>query len=386
MPLDLGRQLVVRWPDPDPSHLPLLRKVGIEAALLDKPAAAFEHAASGVGIIVAAATEAGQAIRGGLWPGVRDQPRRERDDEVASASREPWVDQNGHLYAMERALKPGTVPVGGTLPPADRMVPFETLELALIEARVNGGNFVLALDTRYREQLLNTGAKALAAWESLGKTAAWLKHNSALFGRPALPFITAAVEPGLASAEIAKLLYRRNASPALVSAANVASAGAMTALTAAGLKSVPEAAYAHARRGATVVVDARPDPSWKLTRKDADRDFYSLGRGQVVAYHKRIADPSEFALDVIDLVGHRSRAARLWNAPAAVLLATSGGLLHIINYGSPVEELQARVQGHFTRATLLRPDAAPQPLKIFRRGSTTEVFLPVTRLAVVRFE
>jgi hypothetical protein len=61
--------------------------------------------------------------------------------------------------------------------------------------------------------------------------------------------------------------------------------------------------------------------------------------------------------------------------------------LHVVNYGSPAgTETQARVQGVFANATLLRPDAPPLPLPTARRGSTTEIQLPpFRRLASVVF-
>jgi hypothetical protein len=144
-----------------------------------------------------------------------------------------------------------------------------------------------------------------------------------------------------------------------------------------------------------VVVDAPGNGAWwraaglKPLRNQEDRDFYTLGRGQVVAYKEPIADPSEFAFDVIDFVTHGRRAARLWNAPSVIALATAapasgsargGVLLHALNYGAPIEsEVQARVQGVFAKATLLRPDGPPISLKTAKRGSTTEVFLPELR-------
>jgi hypothetical protein len=61
--------------------------------------------------------------------------------------------------------------------------------------------------------------------------------------------------------------------------------------------------------------------------------------------------------------------------------------MHVVNYGgSAREEVQVHIQGHFAKATLLRPEAAPLPLKTARRGPSTEVFLPtLERLATVRF-
>jgi hypothetical protein len=135
------------------------------------------------------------------------------------------------------------------------------------------------------------------------------------------------------------------------------------------------------------------DPQLKLVRRQEDRDFYSLGHGQVVAYREPISDPSEFAFDVIGIVTQKRRAARLWNAPTVIALATScpqganrgGALLHLINYGSELSgDALAAVQGRYARASLLRPEAASVALPTTRRGTTTEVTIPeLRRLGVV---
>ena len=78
----------------------------------------------------------------------------------------------------------------------------------------------------------------------------FLQHHD-LLGRPALPIITAVVEPGMPTAEIANLLHRRGASPALVSAQQIPQRG-IQALVAAGMKQVPPAVFAHAAAGGTV--------------------------------------------------------------------------------------------------------------------------------------
>ncbi|MBK5292848.1 MAG: hypothetical protein JJE04_14395 [Acidobacteriia bacterium] len=406
MPLDWTRHIVVRWPDPDPAHIPLLRQASIDAVVLDAPNPAFETACQAAGISIA--TQPKYVSKRGLWPGVQRSGNRSNADEVASASREPWLDANGYLVALERALHPERPAVLGYLAGEnpEQMVPFESLELALVEARTAGGNYILSIDPRYRRALLSGDAKALAAWKSLGGAAAWLKQNHDLFGQAAPPAISALVEAGMPTSEIANLLYRRNASPRLVSASNVPppAPGRILALVAASLK--PPAAEVrarilrHAEAGSFVVLDSTPDPSWKLLKKASDRNFYSLGKGQVVAYHKRIADPSEFALDIIDLITHRRRPVRLWNALAVIPLFTAGrrpgeAILHLVNYSStggsagrsPMnQETQARVQGHYAKAALLRPGQPPVTLAVAKRGSTSEVFIPaMDRLATVVF-
>ena len=212
------------------------------------------------------------------------------------------------------------------------------------------------------------------------------------------------VEPGAATAEIGNLLYRRNASPLLVSAAALPPPDPQLrlALVAANLRQpepgMAKRILAHAEAGAALIVAAPSAQTWwrtasmKPVRTEADREFYTLGRGRVVAYRKPVADPSEFALDVIDIVTHPRRAVRVWNGPAVVAFATSSPrrgerLLHLVNYGSPIDtDLQARVQGNFAKATLLRPDGSPLALPAAKRGTTTEVFVPeVKRLGVVVF-
>jgi len=386
-------QLVVRWKDGAAGHLPLLQTLRPDVVVSDTAVPDFEKA----GLKVVPSAALGRVVTDGLWPGIRRGPsRRGREVEVASASSEPWVDANGYLVAYHRALDAKT-PVllayeanekAGVKP--DVEIPYGTSELALIEARVGGGNFVVDLPVRYRSGLIAGEAKATEAWKSLARTAAWLKQNEALFGRPALAQVMAMVEPGGATREIANLLHRRGASPLLCGA--LPGNAKPLALVVAGLKQIPVECFKVAEEGGLVVTDQKALPGTTLIREETDRVFCRLGNGTVVAYRKPIVDPSEFAMDVIDLITHRRRATRLWNALSAIPLATDGerpgeALLHVVNYGSPArEEIQAHIQGHFSKATLLSPEKAPVVLKTVRRGPSTEVFLPtLERVAVVRF-
>ncbi len=402
MPIDLGKQIIARWTAPAAAHVALLKQAGIQAVIPDSANPEFEQACRTAGIEVGPTDALAGLSTAGLWPGIRSQGRRD-GDETASASSEPWVDSNGYRSGCARVLEPAKPavlayeagPKSGLT--KDRMVPFETLELALAEARVNGGNYVLSVDPRYREALLRNDRRAIDAWASLGRTAAWLQQNAALFGRPALPAITALIDKGAATEELANLLYRRNASPALALASNPpAPSPSIRCVVACSLGALPpetwKRIFAHAAGGATVVIDSKPDPSWKLEREEKDRAFYGFGKGQIAAYKERIADPSEFALDCIDLVSHRNRAARLWNAPAVISLATHGrqageALLHVVNYGSPArDEIQVRVYGQYRNAESIEPGHPPRKLTTAKRGALTEVFLPeLSRLAVVRF-
>jgi hypothetical protein len=233
----------------------------------------------------------------------------------------------------------------------------------------------------------------------LGVTTRWLREHAGLFSRAPIPAITALVEEGDKTFEIANLMFRQNASPALARADNPPPPDPLRrrVIVAVNLNPPPPAVrdriLSHAAAGATVVVDGSEKPWWKASqlqplREEEDRWFFRLGAGTVVAYKDAVEDPSEFAFDAIDLLTHRRRAVRIWNAPTVIATAFDAPRTMIaINYGARRGmEIQARVQGVWATARLLRPEAEPVTLKAVRRGETTEVFLPeLRRLGVVEF-
>jgi hypothetical protein len=411
MPVDLAHGLIARWNDPDPKHVDLLRQAGIEAVVPASPAPRFSEVCGAAGIQTLPADQIGWlplknlsaaqsakpvALLEGSWPGIaRAANVPGRGDETASASREPWIEINGHWVAYLRALFPDRPAIlAYEAPSEERMTPFDSLELALVEARVCGGNYILDVPTGYREALLRGDEKALSAWRQLGRTARWLRDQSSLMGLPVFPQVTQLVEPGGSTPEIAKLLFRRNASPRLEAAARVPTpTPGRLALVAVELEKPSEETrnriLAHAGAGTSVVVNGKwwTSSRLKLLRKEEDRDVFTSGKGKVVVYREAISDPSEFALDVIDIVTHKRRAARLWNAPTVVALAAGKGILTCVNYGSPIDsDVQARIHGTYSKATLLRPEGGSVPLKPARRSGASEVQIAeLRRLGIVVF-
>ncbi len=414
---DLSRELAVRWQDAaEPVQIAaLFRQAGVTAVLPEGAGEAVAAPCRQAGIRVlrkeeiqfASLAELAKVPRDktavlteGRWPGVVSPPNVQgRGDETATASADPWIDADGYWAAVFRALHPDRPAVlGYATPGADKYVPFESYELAFIDAYGSGGNYLLDFDERFRKACAAGDEKARAAWAQLGKTARWMRERTAWFRQATLPRVTVVVDHSELPAELVNLMYRRNVSPALVSPAGVpAPHPECKVLVAADLETMAAATraqvLAHAQAGATVVFTAQePDPAWKLVKTEEDRRFFQVGRGQVVIYTDAIADPSEFAMDVIDLVTHRSRAVRLWSAPSAIAVATGAppdsgakAAVVVINYATAVDDLvQVRVQGHYATARLMRPEAETMPLQTAKRGTTTEVFLPeLRRLAVV---
>ncbi len=426
MPLDLSTEVAVRWNDCDAKFIPLLKEGGITTVLLPSGNEAFEKACRDAGLKVQALAEiqflplasvnsappgALVALTNGLWPGVSRRPSEGSDVFEAGATARPWVDANGYLIGILRSLYPSRPALLGYLPDdkagvkPDALLPYDSLELALVEAWVNGGNYLLSLEPRYHERLLGGEAKALDAWRQMARTAQWLGKNASLFCQATFPIITVLVEPDEGQAEIVNLLYRHNASPALASAANPPAPDPSRRLALVAVSIHPpdpgirRRLLSHAEAGTPLIVDAPGANAWwrdsrlKLVRKQEDRDFYSLGRGQVVAYHEQISDPGEFAFDVIDIVTQPRRAARLWNADEVIARATScprganGGraLMILVNYGSPRGyEVLAGIQGNYSQASLLRPEGPPLPLTTSKRGTHTELMIPeLGRVGVV---
>lgn len=416
-------QIILRW-DTASNCAPLLEVGGVDTVWLrtadDAVAAACRAAGATVlpanGIRLVDLAEMGRArpgeaiaLKDGIWPGAQSGARGEDGGWVAGATHRPWVEANGYLPGYVHALYPDRAVVLGYLPDqnagvdAKRVLPFDALELALIDAWAGGGNYILAPDAAYREALLAGKQPALEAWKRMGQTARWLKEQRALFRQSFASTITVLVEPGDATAEIAKLMYRQSASPDLVSAQRVPPPDPKQrrVIVAAGIRppepQICRLLLGHARAGATLVTDEYGAEGWwrtpdmKVTRRFEDRDFYSFGSGRIVAYKEAIVDPGEFALDAIDLAGDE-RPVRVWECPAAIATVAQAGpgakpTLRLINYGSPRRgEILARVCGVFESATLLRPESAPVALHTFRRGKGTEVMVPgLNRLAVVAF-
>ncbi len=423
--VDYTREVIARWSDPDPKYVPLLKEGGITAVLPDRADESFERALKESGIKPLAPGEiqsarldeieklppgAHAALKAGNWPGIARSGNATGNDETASASRQPWVDADGFWVRWLRAMFPQRPALMGYLPDADagvkpdRVIPFDTHELALIDARSAGGNYILALESRFKEALLRSDAKAKTAWRNLGRTARWLSEHADLFRNPLLPTVTQLVESGEETPEIANLAYRQGACPSLARADNPPPPDPLRRLAIVAVNMHPPKPeiktriLAHAAAGASVIVAAAPDAAWwkdprmKVLKNQEDRDILTLGKGQVVAYKDNILDPSDFALDVIDVVTHRRRAVRTWNANTVIATAMSenpraGTQVALVNYGSAFDhDVQVRVQGVYSRARLMRPEKPEMELKAAKRGASTEVMIPeMDKVGVVLF-
>lgn len=431
-------EIYARWPDPEGA--PLLRDAGVTVAIgpataafaracldagllpyaelapgapappagfrgivLDTPDDLVRHKASKVLVHVNPdqihrdVAPAQPILRVGQWPGVRSGPNvKGRGIEVATASREPWVDANSYLVAYLKDVYPQRPPLLGYQPDGPAASPLG-VELAVAEAVLAGGNAILSLPADYRAALLRGDEKARDAWRSLGRTISFLRGQADLFRLPNRARVAFAAGTLDQSGELLRLMFRRNLFPVVMPAQSLPPLAASRFRGLVMVNLPPPAGpqrdriLAFARAGGVVITTGWSPPGAAKTRSDPDRDFHSLGQGRMVTYRDPIADPSEFALDVIDIVGVRTRDLRLWNAAAVMGQVQGSGaraVLHLVNYGDSIEEFPARVDGLFRQATLREPSAtAPRPLPAVKRGQTTEITVQrLGRLATIVLE
>jgi hypothetical protein len=423
MRVDLLNQIVLRW-DSDSDCSGLLASGGIDAVWFPSPEDRISAACRAAGaetldadtIRFVGRDPTGPlppgdfvAVKAGVWPGARASARNADGSFSGGASQRAWIDANGYLVAWTKALFPGRTPLLAYLPDSDagigkgQVIPYDSLELALIEAWAAGGNYLLAPDAAYRNALLRGDPAATAVWFELGRTARWLKENQNLFRQSPLNTITILVEGGDTTAEIAALMFRQSGSPELVSTGRLPlpDASRRPIVVAAGIRGpspdLGRRLLAHANAGASLVIDGGDASSWwkapglKAGRQFEDRGFYTLGAGRLLVYKESIVDPGDFALDVLDLAARR-RPVRLWDASAVIAMASQADrgaklILHLVNYGSPTRgDIMAQVRGIYNSATLLRPGQPSITLRNCRRGANTDVLVPgFRRLAVIVF-
>ena len=135
----------------------------------------------------------------------------------------------------------------------------------------------------------------MAAWKQLGRRLGGCGRTSRCSGS-LLPISRpwSNLEP---TAEIANLLYRRNASPALAAVTALPISRSAVATRAgcgecvAAEPDIFERILAHAESGTTLIIATPPSPGGARPAEagpsEHDREYHALGKGQMVAYSAR---------------------------------------------------------------------------------------------------
>jgi hypothetical protein len=339
-------------------------------------------------------------LKAGLWPGVQ-----RRNLSEASATARPWLDANSHLVAYLRGWFPGRPALLGYRPDKeagvspDRILRPDSSELALADAFSAGGSVILSFPESFCRELLAGEKRALTAWRTLASSIAFVKKNRALLGGEPATRVAVAAGTLDESGEILNMLYRNNLCPVVFAAARVPALNTSRLAAVAAVNATPSGPSARnltafAGAGGKLFVSGEK-PWWlgggaRKSRSDDDGDLYAAGQGEVFAYRSAVADPSEFALDVIDAINQKNLDLRLWTAESVLgtLHRSAEGklVLALVNYGSPLDrDFLVYVRGRFRSAEFLEPASdAARPLQLTRRPQGVEINLRrLSRIALI---
>ena len=338
-----------------------------------------------LGIATAAAAPAGVTIVQGAWPGVKAS----RGNETASGpTGVPWVDSNGWLIRLTRALHPGTE-VWVEAPPKDRTIfPPASYELAIADSAAHGGRWILSPD----EALARRAGPDSPAWKRMLAAAAYFS------ARPAWADYTAAAVVGVVSdfagpnefqgQELLNLLTRSGEQYRIVPKDRPDFAGLRAILYADHEPPSPAL-----RRQAIAFVEAGglliAAPVWGKPAGPADLTrhprfaLHTLGKGRIAIARSEPDDPWLLANDSVVLISHRYDLVRCFNSGsfgAYYTLAPGRGkaVVHLLFYADRGPgEASVRVAGTWRGAqlsTMEQPEPKAVPAEFAR--DAVEVHLP----------
>ncbi|MEO8663394.1 MAG: hypothetical protein ABI693_33365 [Bryobacteraceae bacterium] len=347
-------------------------------------------------------------LESGTWPGLHDL-----DTGAAGASERPWLDANLHLYEYLRAFYPHRLPLL-SYHPKNPSASLHSVETALAEAFAGGGNTILEFPDSYRQRVARSDPRALAALRSLGKLAAFIKAQRNL-PRVSNGARTAVLSQSLEQAEeILNLAYRNNLAPRAlpVTPHPLWDTNHIRIVAAVNLNVEPDTAKSlveFLQTGGKVLTApataGKPQKWWETAaprqlRTQGSSTAYAAGKGEVYVYPEPVSDPSEFALDLMEVagadnvegIGLRGLDFRVWNT--GVVLGTlyqnpGEKIVLLTSYGSEQDyDLLLSVRGEFSAASYEDTYTnGPRALTVMQRPGRVELDLKtVRRLGIVRLK
>jgi hypothetical protein len=356
-------------------------------------AVAMEAAPPGnAGIPVIAWGKSGEALWGadspvlaasdGIWPGV---PLEKTP--TGGPTNLPWVDSNGALLSMARALAPDK-PVWIVVdPPLKGRPTVENYLLTVADAEAYGGRWMISLDEQMRGELVAKSAPAIEAWNRIIAALAFFGRNrtAATFERmgrlAVISNFSGADRPF--GEDILNLLPRLR-EPFRVMARSRASAAAFD-----GLQGVfymdqepPEPRLrqelvAFANAGGTLFVRSKwPQPEGAAVQLSSEEAYLlfsvrGLGKGRLAVAREDDPDTYFTCADIQNIMSHRGDPVRLYNgASMNFFFQVSGrgrqGLIHVLNYSRRPGSDNALIylKAPYRSARFVSPEvASPVPLQ-----------------------
>jgi hypothetical protein len=310
----------------------------------------------------------------GVWPGIA----LEQDGgHKAGPTGSTWIDTNTGFIRAVRAW--GNAPLWlGNHPPAGIVITEARYLQVIADAAISGARWVVDFDSDFAARLHRRDAAALAGWRRMNALLQYFESHPEWRGMQEYGKLAVVQDPakgGLLSGGILDMIAVKHTP----------------------VKPIPrERLSAEALNGATMAVNVDPD-SLTPEQKEVLRNFTRSGNtlltgppgwkdespnpGRITLDKPELARLNDIWRDVNSMIGRRNLGVRLFNVSSMLsnVLASPDGktvILHLVNYSDyPVEDVAVHFLGNFTRATLLTPEGAAKPLKIYSEEDTRGVDL-----------
>jgi hypothetical protein len=315
----------------------------------------------------------GVNLIGGSWPGVKLNEAGATDWVSAGPTGNPWIDSNGWQVRLEGALHPEKE-IWVDAPPKAARITADSCIVAIADASVFGGRWLITLDGKQAAALAARSAAALSDWRRILDAAAFFA------ARPEWPGYAPAAVVGIVSDftggnrflshELLNLLARANQQYRIIPK------GRASAESPAGLKALiylddqpPDDALrglvlAFVKNGGMLITSRVWGEAALPADPGGDHPRYRIGlygKGRIAVCKGEPDDPFLIANDSVVLVSHRHEMVRLWNGGAVGACLSHNpdrkrALLQLIFYSSAPSQLTTiRVAGEYKSASLWLP-------------------------------
>ena len=298
---------------------------------------------------------------------------------IAGASHGPWVDLNlwlfnygasvAHGHPVTLAYQPEMSVRDGRL----SLLPEGRRALAVAEAAMFGGSWVLSLDDGLRLGLYQQDPKALRDWGTITAYRTFFTQHFRNFGSP-LTNVAVIIDNLGETSEVMNLMARKGIQYRALSVDDISSVSPAldNLVVCVNLGVLPRTELRrlleYVKAGGIAVTNPPNLPEGSgmgedsITRNSEVLTEYSIGAGKWIVYKEAISDPDEFSRDVLKALPFSKRWIRLWNAATvfartAQVPGSTRRTVQLINYEmKSIEELQVQVKGIFRSIRVFSPD------------------------------
>ena len=284
-------------------------------------------------------------VADGLWPGLP-----QATGQTGGPTNLPWVDSNGAVILIARALAPDKAVWIGFDPPQQAKLTAEAYMLGVADPASYGARWVISLDDQVRADLVAKKDPAVDIWKKLtGMQAFFEQHKGSAIFEPDGPLAIISNFAGAAwdVGEEAINLFPRIRQPFRVIARSRALGASFTGLQAIFYvdPEPPEAELrkkllAFANGGGTLFVSskwANPEGAPVAAEPYLLFSMRAVGKGRLAVCKDDQPDPYDLVADIQNVISHRNDVLRLYNAPSMnFFYQTSAqgkqGVIHLLNY------------------------------------------------------